>query len=160
MWYRNHQQNIKVLWKRLSEAKRIYDLRCREEIASNQFYHQEVARCGKNSKEAEKVRTYECHYFSKGHERNDTKEKSRSFVCIFSFPLTLEKKVPFLCENKKRKTVLVNASLDMMTIDKSDNSSKMVTFTGLTKTCRSQYCNWLTFLQKWLFWICHAKKAF
>ena len=52
---RNHQQNIKVLSKRSSEAKRIYDLKCREEIASNQFYHQEIARCGKNSKEAEKV---------------------------------------------------------------------------------------------------------
>jgi len=52
---RNHQQNIKVLSKRSSEAKRIYDLKCREEIASNQFYHQEIARCGKNSKEAEKA---------------------------------------------------------------------------------------------------------
>ena len=59
---RNHQQNVKVLWKRTCEAKRIYDLKCREEVASNQFYHQEVARCGKISKEAEKVsievRTY------------------------------------------------------------------------------------------------------
>ena len=44
-----------MLSKRSSEAKRIYDLKCREEIASNQFYHQEIARCGKNSKEAEKV---------------------------------------------------------------------------------------------------------
>lgn len=52
---RNHQQNVKVLWKRASEAKRIYELKCREEVASNQFYHQEVARCGKSSKEAEKV---------------------------------------------------------------------------------------------------------
>jgi len=52
---RNHQQNVKVLWKRTCEAKRIYDLKCREEVASNQFYHQEVARCGKSSKEAEKA---------------------------------------------------------------------------------------------------------
>jgi len=52
---RNHQQNVKVLWKRTCEAKRIYDLKCREEVASNQFYHQEVARCGKISKEAEKA---------------------------------------------------------------------------------------------------------
>ena len=52
---RNHQQNIKVLWKRTCESKRIYEMKCREEVASNQFYHQEVARCGKNSKEAEKV---------------------------------------------------------------------------------------------------------
>ena len=54
-FFRNHQQNVKVLWKRTCEAKRIYDLKCREEVASNQFYHQEVARCGKISKEAEKV---------------------------------------------------------------------------------------------------------
>ena len=53
--FRNHQQNIKVLWKRTCESKRIYEMKCREEVASNQFYHQEVARCGKNSKEAEKV---------------------------------------------------------------------------------------------------------
>ncbi len=53
---RNHQQNVKVLWKRACEAKRIYELKCREEVGSNQFYHQEVARCGKTSKEAEKVR--------------------------------------------------------------------------------------------------------
>ena len=57
-YYRNHQQNIKVLWKRSSEAKRIYELKCREEIGSNQFYHQEVARCGKSSKEAEKVSVF------------------------------------------------------------------------------------------------------
>ena len=56
--HRNHQQNIKVLWKRTCEAKRIYELKCREEVASNQFYHQEVARCGKASKEAEKVYIY------------------------------------------------------------------------------------------------------
>ena len=56
---RNHQQNIKVLWKRTGESKRIYEMKCREEVASNQFYHQEVARCGKSSKEAEKVRDFE-----------------------------------------------------------------------------------------------------
>ena len=156
MWYRNHQQNIKVLWKRLSEAKRIYDLRCREEIASNQFYHQEVARCGKNSKEAEKVRT---NVISFQKATNETIQKKNHVLLsvYFLFHWLWKKRSPFYA---KKKTVLVNASLDMMTIDKSDNSSKMVTFTGLTKTCRSQYCNWLTFLQKWLFWICHAKKPF
>ncbi len=55
-FYRNHQQNVKVLYKRATEAKRVYEVRCREEVASNQFYHQEVARCGKNSREADKVR--------------------------------------------------------------------------------------------------------
>ena len=62
---------------------------------------------------------------------NDTKGKSRSFVCLFSFPLTLEKG-PFL-RKQKIPFWMVNASLDMMTIDKSDNSNRMVTFTGLTK---------------------------
>ena len=37
------------------EAKRIYETRCREEVACNQFYHQEISRLGKSSKEAEKV---------------------------------------------------------------------------------------------------------
>ena len=139
MCYRNHQQNIKVLWKRLSEAKRIYDLRCREEIASNQFYHQEVARCGKNSKEAEKVRTNRTNVISFQKATKRYKRKI-TFLCLYIFfSIDSRKKVPFL--RKQKKTVLVNASLDMMTIDKSDNSSKMVTFTGLTKTCRSQYCN-------------------
>ena len=53
--FRNHQQNVKVLWKRSSESRKLYELKCREEVASNQFYHQEVARCGKNSREADKV---------------------------------------------------------------------------------------------------------
>lgn len=52
---RNHQQNVKAHWKRVSEAKRLYETRCREEVASNQFYHQEVARLGKSSREAEKA---------------------------------------------------------------------------------------------------------
>ena len=37
------------------ESKRIYETRCREEVACNQFYHQEISRLGKSSKEAEKV---------------------------------------------------------------------------------------------------------
>ena len=53
---RNHQQNVKVLWKRAGESRKLYELKCKEEVASNQFYHQEVARCGKNSREADKVR--------------------------------------------------------------------------------------------------------
>ena len=53
--FRSHQQNLKLQWKRLMESKRIYETRCREEVACNQFYHQEIARLGKSSKEAEKV---------------------------------------------------------------------------------------------------------
>ena len=53
--FRSHQQNLKLQWKRLMESKRIYETRCREEVACNQFYHQEISRLGKSSKEAEKV---------------------------------------------------------------------------------------------------------
>ena len=52
---RGHQTNLKIQWKRLNDTKRSYELRCREEVASNQFYHQEVSRLGKNSRDAEKV---------------------------------------------------------------------------------------------------------
>ena len=45
-------------WKRLMESKRVYEMRCREEVACNQFYHQEISRLGKSSKEAEKVSYY------------------------------------------------------------------------------------------------------
>ena len=53
--FRSHQHNLKLQWKRLMESKRIYETRCREEVASNQFYHQEISRLGKSSREAEKV---------------------------------------------------------------------------------------------------------
>ena len=55
--FRNHQQNLKLQWKKLMESKRIYETRCREEVACNQFYHQEISRLGKSSKEAEKAHT-------------------------------------------------------------------------------------------------------
>ena len=53
---RLQQQSLKLHWKRAQEAKRIYDSRCREEVACNQVYHQEIARSGKSSREADKVR--------------------------------------------------------------------------------------------------------
>ena len=53
--FRTHQQNLKMQWKRLLDFKRLYETRCREEVASNQFYHQEISRLGKSSREAEKV---------------------------------------------------------------------------------------------------------
>ena len=56
--FRSHQQNLKMQWKRLMESKRVYEMRCREEVACNQFYHQEISRLGKSSKEAEKVSHY------------------------------------------------------------------------------------------------------
>ena len=55
---RGHQTNLKIQWKRLNDTKRSYELRCREEVASNQFYHQEVSRLGKNSRDAEKVQIF------------------------------------------------------------------------------------------------------
>ena len=60
--FRSHQQNLKLQWKRLMESKRIYETRCRDEVACNQFYHQEISRLGKSSKEAEKVKHFEAQY--------------------------------------------------------------------------------------------------
>ena len=53
---RVQQHSLKVQWKRTQDAKRIYDIRCKEEVVCNQAYHQEIARSGKSSKEAEKVK--------------------------------------------------------------------------------------------------------
>lgn len=54
---RVQQHSLKVQWKRTQDAKRIYDIRCKEEVVCNQAYHQEIARSGKSSKEAEKALT-------------------------------------------------------------------------------------------------------
>ena len=53
--YRHSQQKLKSDHKKAMDAKKIYESRCNEEILSNQCYHQEVAKRGKASREADKV---------------------------------------------------------------------------------------------------------
>ena len=97
---RNHQQNVKVLWKRACEAKRIYELKCREEVGSNQFYHQEVARCGKTSKEAEKVR-----FISLTHTREERKSLLPSTQsCIWLISVLFSRPTPSMQNPSKVST--------------------------------------------------------
>ncbi len=52
---RQCQQKLKLDWRRVVEAKANYEKKCKEEIYCNQFYHQEISKFGKPSKEAERV---------------------------------------------------------------------------------------------------------
>ncbi len=60
---RQWQQRLKLDHKRAMEAKAVYEKRCKEEIVCNHFYHQEMAKFGKLSKEAEKVDKYHLYCF-------------------------------------------------------------------------------------------------
>ncbi len=46
---------MKIDTRRMTEAKALYEKKCKEEIVCNHLFHQEMARFGKLSKEAEKV---------------------------------------------------------------------------------------------------------
>lgn len=52
---RQSQQKLRLDYKKFIDAKKTYENRCGEEISSNQTYHQEVAKKGKSSKEADKA---------------------------------------------------------------------------------------------------------
>ena len=47
---------MKQDFRRAVEGRKLYENRCSEEILSSQIYHKEIARYGKGSKEADKVR--------------------------------------------------------------------------------------------------------
>ena len=52
---RSCQQRLKSEWRKATDCRRLYETRCNEEILSNQQFHQEVVKKGRNSKEAERA---------------------------------------------------------------------------------------------------------
>jgi len=52
---RTLQTQIKTSYKRMFDNKKVYEIRCREEIQANHLFHQEVARTGRDSSGAERA---------------------------------------------------------------------------------------------------------
>jgi len=54
---RSLQAQLKTAYRRVSETKKAYEVRCREEIQANHLFHQEVARTGSDSTGADRAHT-------------------------------------------------------------------------------------------------------